>query len=158
MPMHESERNRLVKKLRLLILGQSDMAQAAMGAMTLKERSLNDHAVRCMETGIVVCYARPFNKRNNAGYLCSKWAPEDPSMKEIHDELLDRRDQVYAHTDRTGARDIVNLDEMPGLPSPSYAERYQPLPLALPRIITLAEAQQTRFREVAEEMQERLRT
>ncbi|MBA3413521.1 MAG: hypothetical protein H0T09_07495 [Actinobacteria bacterium] len=31
--MHESERNRLVKKLRLLILGQSDMAQELVATL-----------------------------------------------------------------------------------------------------------------------------
>jgi hypothetical protein len=63
----------------------------------------------------------------------------------IHGRLLELRDEVYAHTDRTGGRDIIDAGALLGEPG-TFAEQWRPLSReALPRIIELAAHQQSRF-------------
>jgi hypothetical protein len=57
--MHESERNRLRKRQRALLLAASDMEQdkAAAQRLTIEEDGL---LARALETAIAVSYMRPF--------------------------------------------------------------------------------------------------
>lgn len=151
--MQESERNRLLNEIRRLRLAESDMNQVAAAALALQGERLNGDLCRALETAIAVCYARPYGGRKKVGVLGDEWLPEDPGDRAVHDQLLIRRDQVYAHTDRTDARDIIDV-----FGEGTFAEQWRPLAReALPRIIRLAARQQTRFRDAVEERQEALR-
>jgi hypothetical protein len=150
----DTERHRLLNEIRRLRLAESDMNQVAAAANALHNERLNGDLCRALETAIAVCYARPYGSSNKVGGLGDEWLPEDPSGRALHDALLRRRDQVYAHTDRTDARDIVDI-----FGDGTFAEEWRPLSReALPRIIVLVAHQQTRFREGVEERQAALRS
>lgn len=154
--MHESERNRLRNEIRRLVLAQSDMAQAAAAAVALHSEQLNGDLCRALETAIVVCYVRPYDGRNKAGPLGSEWLPADPGSLAIHETMLAMRDQVYAHTDRTELRDIVDAGALLGEPG-RFAEQWVPLNReALPKLIEMFSEQQQRFRERSDELHEEL--
>lgn len=151
--LNETERNRLTNEIRRLRLAESDMNQAAAAAQALRTEHLNGDLCRALETAIAVCYARPYGSSNKVGVLGDEWLPEDPGDQALHGALLTRRDQVYAHTDRTDARGIVDV-----FGDGTFVEEWRPLSRdVLPRIITLAARQQARFREGVEDRQERLR-
>jgi hypothetical protein len=65
--MHESDRNRLKKLQRALLLAASDLEQAAAAARALDAEQSNLPLMRALETAIVVCYSRAFGSRRAAG-------------------------------------------------------------------------------------------
>jgi hypothetical protein len=148
--MHESERNRVINEIQKLRLAEEDMAQAAMAASYLANKDLNDDLCRALETAVAVCYARPFG-RNGVGMLGPEWLPADDHHPFFHDALLEVRDQVYAHTDRTTVREVVQVGEG------SYAEAWLPFSRkARTHFIELARYQEARFRAGVEERQKAL--
>jgi hypothetical protein len=64
---------------------------------------------RTLETGMFVTYARPFVRSRRGGHLNRSRDLNGESRKD-HDDILVRRDQVYAHTDRTDLRRIIEFD------------------------------------------------
>ena len=147
--LHETERNRLVRELRRLRLAQSDMAQAATAAQALKEEREESVLGRALETACVVIYARPFTS-NKVGRLGDEWAPTDPEERALHDELCRKRDQVYAHSDETGLRDVVDIGASIGKDYPVYAEQWHPVNReVLPVFIRMAWRQEKRFYDAA---------
>jgi hypothetical protein len=155
--MHDSERNKLVNDLRRFRLAQSDMQQVVAAATHLASEHLNGDLCRALETAIVICYARPFDGRNAVGRLGDEFVPTDAVPRRIHQELLRLRDKVYAHTDRTDARDVVDLGQEFDLQSPLYAEQWRPLDRrVLAGIIHLAVEVEGRLREAAAEREAKL--
>lgn len=140
------------------------MRQAAAAAEHLSAEHLNGDLCRALETAIVVCYTRPFASGNKAGTLGSEWAPPAPELVPLHDLLLDARNKVYAHNDRTGARgirdvrELVDLeDEWPAAGGTIFAEEWIPIRRdALPTIVLLAKAQAARFIVEAESLRKQL--
>lgn len=111
---------------------------------------------RPAETAIVVCYARPFSPRNAVGALGTRWEPLQ-SYQTLHAELMRLRNQVYAHTDETGARQVVDVSDLLGLDSPAYAEGWQPIEReALPAIVQLARALESCLASAVDERLSRL--
>jgi hypothetical protein len=105
----------------------------------LAAENLNGYLCRALETAIVVCYARPFGKRNAVGALGDNWPPIVERFPDLHAQLLSLRDEVYAHTDRTRARDVVDVGELLGLETPAFTEGWHPIDRsALPAISELA--------------------
>jgi hypothetical protein len=154
--LHESERNRLVRELRRLRLAQSDMAQAATAAEALKEEREESIFGRVLETACAVIYARPFTS-NNVGRLGEEWAPTDPQERALHDELCQKRDQVYAHSDETPMRDVVDIGASIGKDHPVYAEQWHPVNReVLPDFIRMAWGQEKRFYDAAVEVEGQL--
>ena len=136
--MHETERNRLLGDIRRFQLARGDMLQVIAAVEALNAERVNGYLCRALETAIVVCYARPFGSRNAVGPLSTNWPPisDDP---ELHAELMRLRDQVYAHTDKTEARQVVEVSELLGLDSPAYTEGWHAIDREkLPAIAELA--------------------
>jgi hypothetical protein len=154
--LHESERNRLVRELRRLRLAQSDMVQAAAAAEALKGEREESPLGRALETACVVIYARPFTS-NKVGRLGDEWAPSDPEERALHDELCRKRDQVYAHSDETALRDVVDIGASIGKDHPVYAEQWHPVSReVLPAFIRMAWRQEKRFYDAAVEVERKL--
>jgi hypothetical protein len=151
--MHESDRNRTRNEIRRLVFAQSDMTQAAIAANTLAGEHLNGDLCRALETAIVVCYSRPYDRRNKAGPLREESYPTDAAQRAMHDALFALRDQVYAHNDVTDLRGVVDAGELLGAPG-RYTEQWVPLNrAALPTLIQMCAAQQERPRVRVEELE-----
>ena len=106
-----SRPDRLMREIERFRLAQSDMRQVIAAAQALHQERHNGDLCRALETAIVVCYARPFGKRNKVGALHENWEPLKEFPK-LHTELLNLRDKVYAHTDETEARQVVDAGAM----------------------------------------------
>ncbi len=113
------------------------MAQAASAAVALQQETEGNGPLRrALETAIAVSYARPFAPGNRAGSLRNGWEPANPRQAAFHDALIELRNQVYAHTDRTEARSVVDLKQLLGLEDEGgrrYAEEWQALNVELPQ-------------------------
>jgi hypothetical protein len=154
--LHESDRNRLENELRRLRLAQSDMVQAAAAAEALKGEREESPLGRALETACVVIYARPFSS-NKIGRLGDEWAPDDPEEGALHDELCRKRDQVYAHSDKTAMRDVVDMGTSIGKEHPVYFEQWHPVNRdVLPAFIRMAWRQEKRFYDAAVEVEGKL--
>jgi hypothetical protein len=132
------------------------MRQVIAAATYLETEHLNGDLCRALETAIVVCYARPFDPRNKIGALGNDWVPNDASA-ELHEILLAARDKVYAHTDRTRARDVIDVGALIDIEH-AYAEQWYSLDRGkLPGITKLAETHLARLRDEANKREEQLR-
>lgn len=147
----------LRKEIRRFRLAQADMEQAAAAAGFLHSRGGGTGSLyRAVETGLVVCYARPFGATNRVGEINKdEWAPDDPELQMVHYRLLERRDQVYAHNDETDARGVEDLGPLFGSDFEGvYVEAYRPIDRErLPQIRELAGQQERRFRAEADKRQ-----
>ena len=119
------------------------MHQVAVAAATLDELGLSEGAVRVLHTGIVIIYVRPFRSEGIGSLDEDEWAPQGREERTLHDALVSLRNKVYAHTDRTPYRDIIEdtsaLLMLRG--GPTYAESY----------VLLNESGVTRLGEIAVE-------
>jgi hypothetical protein len=148
--MHESERNRLIKRQTALLLAASDMDQAAAAARALQTEA-DGVLARALETAIAVAYMRPFTGRP-PGRLPDEYFPSTSPDSERHAELKTLRNKVYAHTDAASGRstslkaatrdgDVVSVE---------WREQWVPIPRAsLPALIAYLEEQRERFRSEA---------
>jgi hypothetical protein len=100
--MHASERNRLLKLQRVLLLAASDMEQAAAAARAL-EKETDGTLSRALETAMAICYMRPFTK-SSLLRLPVEYVPNAQPDSEFHEGLSELRDTVYAHTDKASGR------------------------------------------------------
>jgi hypothetical protein len=137
-----ADRERLLGEIKRLVLAESDMWQVATTADYLHAnvRQMSDHVKRVMWTGIAVTYARPFSQSNRIGAIRGKLARlDDPLQRSLHERLCELRDQLFAHTDDTELRGIVDTSALLGLGMGEYAEEHVPMSVsALPRIAELA--------------------
>jgi hypothetical protein len=60
-----------------------------------------------LETGMLITYARPFS--GGSGRTISAASELSQALKEFHEDILHRRNKVYAHTDHTDIRQILDL-------------------------------------------------
>jgi hypothetical protein len=65
-----------------------------------------------LETATAVCYARPFTRGRGVGRLSKEWAPEDPTERSLHGQLIVRRHRAHAHTDARSGRDVRDRGEL----------------------------------------------
>jgi hypothetical protein len=116
--MDDVERATVEWERECLRLAAWDMDQANTAAICILHRTYeNVRAV--MQTGLAVSYARPFTishaePRLNLLRLTAKgrqrgtdWLPEDTHDRLIHRQLMNLRNKVYAHTDKTDWRKVV---------------------------------------------------
>jgi hypothetical protein len=67
---------------------------------------------RTMETGMIVTHARPFVDSRGAGLpRLKRTVIMTAELRESHEEILSRRNAVYAHTDETPLRQILELSD-----------------------------------------------
>lgn len=114
---------------------------------------------RALETAIPVAYARPWGKSNTIGGLPDHWLPADGAARRLHEQLIDLRNKVYAHTDEEiDARQIEDVSSIAGVPGPYFVPAWHPLnEEVLPAIQQLTESQKARFVAGTHELQRRMR-
>jgi hypothetical protein len=106
-----------MREVKRLVLAESDMKQVATAAEYLSTygSQMNDHLVRVLWTGIAVTYARPFSQSNKVGPVSGRIIKlDDPMQQSLHERLCELRDQLFAHTDETELRGIVDTSALLG--------------------------------------------
>lgn len=144
--MHESERNRIEKEQRALLLAVSDMQQAAAAARALQEEE-DGTLARALETAMAVCYMRPFTTSDLQ--VPDEYIPTGGIDGEAHDHLKVLRDKVHAHTDKSSGRKIESFTiEVEGeIAQLSWREGWLPFPREnLAFVIELCERQAQKMR------------
>lgn len=154
--MHETERNRLERRIQVLALAASDMSQAQAAAEALVDEA-GMYLSRALETAIIVCYARSYSRSNTVGCLAKDEAPDDAHLRALHEELLALRDKAHAHTDKASGRSaLAEYEAAPGAPL-GFGEVWSSINRDyLPGIVELCLAQHDRFIQKAAELQHRL--
>lgn len=109
----------LYRRLIAYLLGGIDMHDVLETAQYLRgdhadapshDSEMPWRARRTLETGMFVTYARPFTDTRRLGLPRLKRARDLTSeLRESHDEILSRRHRIYAHTDDTPLRQILQL-------------------------------------------------
>ena len=96
-----------------------------------------------IELGIVCMYARAWTGNER---LPDRWRPESAEDRELHEQVLDLRNTLFAHADRSPRRMLVNIHEdRPDLPA-VFAEARDPLrPDFLRRLADLCDRQYERL-------------
>ena len=114
------ELERLYARLETLILAGGDMfdvletSRYLLGdhpeAASGHDGGMPWHVRRTLETGLFVTYARPFVEARGGGQM--KRAPGlSDELQTWHDDIVYRRNSVYAHIDRTPFRRILQLND-----------------------------------------------
>jgi hypothetical protein len=111
----------LYRRLHALALGGSDMHDVLETARYLRgehaevpghDGGVPWHVRRVLETGMFVTYARPFAEARRPGLPRLKRAAGlSEELRATHNEILERRNKVYAHTDETPRRRIIELSD-----------------------------------------------
>ncbi|HEU5371532.1 MAG TPA: hypothetical protein VFU51_04000 [Gaiellaceae bacterium] len=158
-----TKRERLLRERKRLVLAESDMKQAAAAAAHFVEygADMNGDAERALITGIIVTYARPFtaSRGSSLGAIQGRLAePESPALRHLHAELLQRRNDLFAHNDETEFRDELDIVAHLGDGEGRFVEAWTPVDYAVfASIERMASAQRDRFRSRIEEIAEALR-
>jgi hypothetical protein len=146
--MHQSERNRLEKVKKVLILAAADMDQAIAAARELRNTASDDQAYRRMlETAMALCYMRPYTP-SSLLTLPAEYIPTGSVDAGYHGALDNLRDQTYAHTDKRGGRNATmrTTGEHGDIVSLEYREEWLAFPTdAIPALLDFFERQRTRF-------------
>ena len=90
----EENRDALIRRLLLAQPANSD-----------ENESDRARVRRTLETGMVVTYARPFTK--SGLQRLKRPSGLGAEQRALHQQMLDFRDVVYAHTDDTPLREVV---------------------------------------------------
>jgi hypothetical protein len=150
--VHESEINRLRREIRQLALAIADMRLAYEAADTM--RSGYAPSYRVIEAGMVVIYCRAYTEDSKRRQpITLDLLPPDPDARRFHDELFKLRDQVYAHTDETPNRGIVDPFQVH-----RYTEGYRRWkPESFDKLEHLARSQEKVFRDALTQRERALR-
>jgi hypothetical protein len=149
----------LQKKALSLYLAASDMEQAIAAAEALDAESENLELMRALETAIAACYARPFTKGSMVDRLkASKWVSAGAD-RQLHDALMELRNQVYAHTDvssgRKASTEQVTLSD--GTVTTTYSEGWWAFPREwIPPLVKQCREQAQQFRAAAAKVEAEL--
>jgi hypothetical protein len=123
-----------------------------------------------LETGLAVSYARPFTTSHadpplNLLHFPSDWqderghgwVPEDPLDLGLHQQLTRLRRKVYAHTDDTEWRKVVNAGSIIEGAEHLHAVRWSWMPYDwLAKVAPMLERQRDRFKREARARELRL--
>jgi hypothetical protein len=145
-----------------LVLAESDMKQAARGAAHILHEgaAMNDYAERALMTGVLVTYASPFSKSNKVGPVEGEIAQlGSPALGHLHDEILSRRNDLFAHNDKTPWREAMDIAAHLGTGKGEYVESHAPIDRAVFKSIEqMASEHEQRFRERLAAIEVELRT
>jgi hypothetical protein len=142
----------LFRQYRRLRFAESDWLDARAAAEMLLTASRGEgeppFARRALHTAMCVSYGRPFsNNKGGVGSLDKvKWAPQDPTLRSHHEELLELRRTAWAHTDADAGHRAVRFYEEHGTWMMEWSE-FNSADLA--RIVTLLNAQTARAKAAA---------
>jgi hypothetical protein len=123
----DQSRRELLKEQVALLLGASDMRQAAAAARALEHEQDVDLA-RALETGMMVCFMRPFTRSDLQ--VPEKWWPTGKDREHLN-EIKAWRDKAFAHSDFAAGRwaEAVSYGEdETGRFGMQFREGWQPLP------------------------------
>jgi hypothetical protein len=110
--VHESERNRLLKRQRMVGLAMSDMRQAESAARALSKVNPGEIQLkRALVTALVVSYARAFTQSTIVTLRPEEYEPPDKELAALHYRILALRDSESAHTDK-GARRKISVEHV----------------------------------------------
>lgn len=109
----------LHRRLKALVFGGVDMCDVLQTALYLRgdhseapghDGGMPWRARRTLEAGMFVVYARSFTRTRRDGLpRLDRAAGLTGDLCKSHEEILSRRDRVYAHTDDTPYRQILEL-------------------------------------------------
>jgi hypothetical protein len=151
--MNESDRNRLIREIRFLVLAAKDMqlVDDAVGLLSSSRSAVVGDPL--IEAGLFTIYARPYSPDSERRVLREEWLPADPRDRKLHDRMIELRNTLYAHTDPDSPRGVEDV-----FGEHVYAESRPMLnPNAFPQLAALAQAQRDRFREGRDQRQAELR-
>jgi hypothetical protein len=136
--MDDSERRRLRKLLPALVLAAQDMDQAGAAARALRDDEFSALQVaRVLETGMAVCYLRPFTKGNPV--VLSEYEPTEGPDAALHEELHRLRRKRLARTEQ-GEWFTITLPHSEIEDWASFRDVYDPFPRdRLPAVIDLCD-------------------
>jgi hypothetical protein len=95
-------RSQQKRDLYKLLVARSDLNASLRAAIFIIKnvKSIKDRILYPLTTSVVVCYARPFTANKPYGALPNKWSKFDnPRYQATHDELLQARHELFAHSD-----------------------------------------------------------
>jgi hypothetical protein len=136
----------LLERLHIAMNDFQLVAAAAEALADDQEQELADRGLepvaRALEVGIVTMYARSFTGRARIG---DRWKPEEPSDRELHDWLMERRHSIEAHADEVPERRLVTAHVSED-GRPIYAELRERIPNdALRAIAAMCQRQHDRL-------------
>jgi hypothetical protein len=148
---NQSEAEELGRERARLVRAESDMRQAEAAARHLIAHGaeMNGDAERALVTGMIVTYARCYTTSYGYGQVEGKLAtPESPALAVFHKELVERRNDLFAHNDATPFRGEMDIAAHLGVGEGQFVEAWTPIDAASFRSLEqLAAAQRERFRE-----------
>jgi len=141
--LDSSEVNRVKREIRQLVLAIKDMRLTVEGAETLSSVDYFPNTP-LIETGMVVTYCRAYSLvKGRRPPVTAQMLPEDDRGLSLHNELVKLRDTIYAHSDETDNRVVVDP-----FGAHNYTEGSRPWKReAFGPVIELARAQEAKFRE-----------
>jgi hypothetical protein len=110
----DDERAEVVLMVKRLRLAAWDMDRAHTAAICIPNPAYRGDVRALLETALAVIYARMFTISYASLNLGDDWVPEGEADFALHEQLLDLRGQVYAHTDDTEWRMVANVRAMLG--------------------------------------------
>ena len=113
-----SKREALTRRAECLYLARRDFWDVGICVDFLLDDAdlvaqLSPRVRQTLETGMLVTYARPF--RGRSGRAISPARDLSQELHEFHEDIIARRNQVYAHTDHTDIRQIIDFRADDGL-------------------------------------------
>jgi hypothetical protein len=168
------DHHRVRRRIAALIFGVNDMRAVEATAEYLLdtgfeyliktgEHVAGPHVRRTLEAGLVVVYARPFTATRGLPRL-SPPSYESEALRSFHETILEQRDSVYAHTDESNFRIVLDLED------PAWLERFMasgakdfaetwspPTKRTLPFFIDLAAANRESFVAEMDRLHQRMR-
>jgi hypothetical protein len=111
-----------VKPLQALYWAELHMRDALYGCKHLLAlQSDKKELVRCIYTGIVICYARSFGENHGLSKISADFHQfHDERLQTLHKFLLDSRNTIYAHKDLTREG-----EHLPAIPPEEYFQQIE---------------------------------
>jgi hypothetical protein len=113
-----SKREALTRRAEFLYLASRDFWDVGLCVDLLLDDAalvaqLPPRVRQTLEAGMLVTYARPFSGRS--GRTISSAGNLSQELREFHEDIISRRNRVYAHTDHTDIRQIIDFRADDGL-------------------------------------------
>jgi hypothetical protein len=158
----------LLRRLLALFLGASDMRDVwETGRYLLGDHEeaqghvsgVPEKVRRTLETGMVISYARPFIETRGGLQQLKRARGLSGELRELHEEILQRRHRVYAHTGNAEFRRILEFKDPATVakwlrhPTATFSEEWQsPAPGGLLNFIALSSAHLDSFSDEIERL------
>lgn len=148
----------LKRQLWRLLLASKCIVRVRAGCVLLSDAKLPQESPLHYVTmaGIIVTYAKPFTENKGVGQLNDKFSTfSTPDLRELHNELLNSRNQLYGHQDISGLTmgfHVVPID--PASAQPGMCE-FDLIPVKLEKVIS--GRQLPKIKQLCDEIDTKLR-